>query len=186
MIGSLGRQPSADKLTIYIKQQEPTESNEVESPSSMRLLSRYRSKSKDAPNDLLRTIEEVDRGSKTTVDWSSVPVMSVPKNNMTNSEREKKRYQRTMTPNTLRSKLQEKLINSFDTNELAGTIASIQIAPKDTKESRWAIFFVIQKYFTEYAWICYSIYCLFQWTYINKSTFYYTILINNPSLVTYI
>lgn len=33
------------------------------------------------------------------------------------------------TPNTLRSKLQEKLISGFDTNELAGTIASIQITP---------------------------------------------------------
>lgn len=135
MIGSLGRQPSADKLTIYIKQQEPAETNDAESPSSMRLLNRYRSKSKDVPNDLLRTIEEVDHGSKTTVDRSPVPVISVPENTMTSSEREKKRYQRTMTPNTLRSKLQEKLINSFDTNELAGTIASIQIAPKETKET---------------------------------------------------
>ena len=136
MIGSLGRQPSADKLTIYIKQQEPIEANDTESPSSMRLLSRYRSKSKDVPNDLLRTIEEVDRGSKTTVDRSPIPTISVPEITMTRSEREKKRYQCTMTPNTLRSKLQMKLINSFDTNELAGTIASIQITPKETKETR--------------------------------------------------
>ena len=89
MIGSLGRQPSADKLTIYIKQQETVEANDTESPSSMRLLSRYRSKSKDVPNDLLRTIKEVDRGSKTTVDRSPIPTISVPEITMTRSEREK-------------------------------------------------------------------------------------------------
>jgi len=104
-----------DKLTIYIKQQEPV-----------------------APNRKMcqTTIKEVDRGSKTTVDRSPIPTISVPEITMTRSEREKKRYQCTMTPNTLRSKLQMKLINSFDTNELAGTIASIQITPKETKETR--------------------------------------------------
>ena len=114
MIGSLGRQVN------YLYQTARTS----------------RSKSKDVPNDLLRTIKEVDRGSKTTVDRSPIPTISVPEITMTRSEREKKRYQCTMTPNTLRSKLQMKLINSFDTNELAGTIASIQITPKETKETR--------------------------------------------------
>ena len=51
MIGSLGRQPSADKLTIYIKQQETVEANDTESPSSMRLTVITSFKSKDVPND---------------------------------------------------------------------------------------------------------------------------------------
>lgn len=37
------------------------------------------------------------------------------------------------TPNTLRSKLQEKLINTFDTNEIAGTIASIKSSVKTSE-----------------------------------------------------
>ena len=141
MIGSLGREPSADKLTIYIKQETPSDSTtsttttdveEGESASSTRLLSRYRTPA----SDLLRTIEEVDRRrsltGEETYDRPSAKAPP-PSTASTASEREKKRYQRTMTPNTLRSKLQEKLISSFDTNELAGTIASIQISPKESR-----------------------------------------------------
>ena len=163
IIGSLGRQDSEDKLTIYIKQEAepsgpiqqpsivPTASpalsrrliptsnsvggvGDADSPSS-RLLSRYRH-SLDVNNDLLRTIEEVDKEKQGNVadeegyDSSPAPLPAViqcASGGGSASEREKKRYQRTMTPNTLRSKLQEKLISGFDTSELAGTIASMQI-----------------------------------------------------------
>lgn len=163
MIGSLGRQPTEDKLTIYIKQDSDPHIKEMlptlveQSPdicrrrsdqglptavegsgTASRLLNRYRQQTPlDVPNDLLRTIEEVDRTkspveSGETYDRSPGPLINStpPAPILSATEREKKRYQRTMTPNTLRSKLQEKLINTFDTNELAGTIASIQITPE--------------------------------------------------------
>ena len=90
----------------------------------------------EVSNDLLRTIEEVDKGKRhgdtnneESYDRSPGPLPA-------GEQRDKKRYQRTMTPNTLRSKLQEKLISSFDTNELAGTIASIQNSPKSDASAK--------------------------------------------------
>ncbi len=131
MIGSLGRQATEDKLTIYIKQdneqpatkelptlveQSPvssrrrsdqgTGSTPVEgSGTASRLLSRYRQQTPlDVPNDLLRTIEEVDRSPKSPVEVSENfdRVAPLPATNaqsttpLTAAEREKKRYQRTM------------------------------------------------------------------------------------------
>lgn len=130
MIGSLGRQVTEDKLTIYIKQeneqpatkelptlveQSPVSSRRrsdqggptpVEgSGTASRLLSRYRQQTPlDVPNDLLRTIEEVDRSPKSPVEVSENfdRVAPLPATNaqsttpLTAAEREKKRYQRTM------------------------------------------------------------------------------------------
>ena len=92
MIGSLGRQtatPDADKLTIYIKQDDPAAAKEAASGkterktsgsegtgTASRLLDRYRQQTalQDAvvPNDLLRTIQEVDR--KESYDRSPAPL----------------------------------------------------------------------------------------------------------------
>lgn len=123
MIGSLGRQPTEDKLTIYIKQdnepkelptlieQSPisTRRRSDQSPSdgsgtASRLLSRYRQQTPlDVPNDLLRTIEEVDRTKSPvetaeTYDRSPAPLTGnvQPSPLLSAADREKKRYQRTM------------------------------------------------------------------------------------------
>lgn len=159
MIGSLGRTAAEDKLTIYIKQDgdankeaavpaspamrrkfTPAVDSEAsdaatETSASSRLLSRYRHPV-EVSNDLLKTIEEVDKEkqhgpqAEETYDGSPAPLAATASG--ASESRDKKRYQRTMTPNTLRSKLQEKLMNSFDTSELAGTIASIggPVSPK--------------------------------------------------------
>ena len=124
-----------------------------ESDSSTRLLNRYR-QSMDVSNDLLRTIDEVEREKQQqqqqpdadlveeSYDQSPAPLTATAATlapPVSSAERDKKRYQRTMTPNTLRSKLQEKLISSLDTNELAGTIASIQIPPKEGSDSNTSL-----------------------------------------------
>ena len=130
MIGSLGRQPTEDKLTIYIKQDSEPQVKEMlptlveQSPvttrrrsdqglstpiegsgTASRLLNRYRQQTPlDVPNDLLRTIEEVDRTPKSpvesseTYDRSPGPLTgnTPPAMILSAAEREKKRYQRTM------------------------------------------------------------------------------------------
>lgn len=129
MIGSLGRQPTEDKLTIYIKQDNEPQTKEMlptlieqspissrrrsdQGPSSTdglgtatRLLNRYRQQTPlDVPNDLLRTIEEVDRTKSPvetaeTYDRSPAPLPAgtvQPSPLLSAAEREKKRYQRTM------------------------------------------------------------------------------------------
>lgn len=127
MIGSLGRLPTEDKLTIYIKQEsEPdakdaTESISISSTarrgsggsdatsggSASRLLSRYRQQGETSlPNDLLRTIEEVDprntkNGAKDSYDRSPgiLPPPSASSSNdvlLSASDRDKRKYQRTM------------------------------------------------------------------------------------------
>lgn len=129
MIGSLGRQPTEDKLTIYIKQDSDPHIKEMlptlveQSPdicrrrsdqglptavegsgTASRLLNRYRQQTPlDVPNDLLRTIEEVDRTkspveSGETYDRSPGPLINStpPAPILSATEREKKRYQRTM------------------------------------------------------------------------------------------
>ena len=129
MIGSLGRQPTEDKLTIYIKQDNEQPSKELptlveQSPSissrkrndqvptppegsgtASRLLNRYRQQTPlDVPNDLLRTIEEVDRSPKSPLESSEtfdrvapLPAGSAQSTTpLTAAERDKKRYQRTM------------------------------------------------------------------------------------------
>ena len=129
MIGSLGRQPTEDKLTIYIKQDEPSEAASKELPTlieqstptstrrrsdqstpevsgtASRLLNRFRQQTPlDVPNDLLRTIEEVDRAknpteSSETYDKAPGPLPTPngqPAVLLSAAEREKKRYQRTI------------------------------------------------------------------------------------------
>lgn len=127
MIGSLGRQLTEDKLTIYIKQDSEPQVKEMlptlveQSPvitrrrsdqglpaegsgTASRLLNRYRQQTPlDVPNDLLRTIEEVDRTkspieSAETYDRSPGPLTgsTPPASVLSATEREKKRYQRTM------------------------------------------------------------------------------------------
>ena len=124
MIGSLGRETTQDKLTIYIKQE-----NEADKPAPVveqsplstrrrsdqngpsegsgtasRLLNRYRQQTPlDVPNDLLRTIEEVDRNKIAAAEenYDASPAPLPPTTAQVNpilsaAERDKKRYQRTM------------------------------------------------------------------------------------------
>ncbi len=112
IIGSLGRTPTEDRLTIYIKQEsEPTPkekaSNGVQKPAeaqqdggvASRLFNRYRQQRVvDVPNEILRTIEETDaaRIQKETELYDNSPAPLPKKVEETAAEREKKRYQRTM------------------------------------------------------------------------------------------
>jgi len=129
MIVSLGRQPTEDKLTFYIKQDSEPQVKEMlptlveQSPITTRRrsdqglstpiegsgmasrLNRVRPQTPlDVPNDLLRTIEEVDRTPKSPVETSETydrspgPLTGTtpPATTLSTAEREKKRYQRTM------------------------------------------------------------------------------------------
>lgn len=128
MIGSLGRQGVApdDKLTIYIKQDDPSAKDSPAEPQpshrrtsgategsgvASRLLDRYRQQTamQDAvvPNDLLRTLEEADR--KETYDRAPAPLppptasslQAANNAQLSAAERDKKRYQRTMVSQSI-------------------------------------------------------------------------------------
>lgn len=117
IIGSLGRTPTEDKLTIYIKQEtepppkEPTPNNvqnavdtQQEGGLSSRLISRYRQQRVlDVPNEFLRTIEESDpsKTQKESESYDNSPGPLPKKTEEISSEREKKRYQRTMVTHFL-------------------------------------------------------------------------------------
>jgi len=126
MIGSLGRQSLSgqdEKLTIYIKQDEPgkdgrrrsSETNTAAgseptpapaaSTTSSRLLDRYRQQTDTVvPKDLLRSIEESER--RESYDRSPAPLPPGTASSsaqqassnalLSAADREKKRYQRTM------------------------------------------------------------------------------------------
>lgn len=127
MIGSLGRQGitgNDEKLTIYIKQDEPgkdgrrrssesstaagSEVTPAASTTSSRLLDRYRQQTALAdtvvPKDLLRSIEESER--RESYDRSPAPLPPATASSsaqqassnalLSAADREKKRYQRTM------------------------------------------------------------------------------------------
>ena len=125
MIDSLGRQSTEDKLTIYIKQENEADKSQQQPPpveqsplsrrrsdqtggsegsgTASRLLNRYRQQTPlDVPNDLLRTIEEVDRNKNAAEEaYDRSPGPLPPTTAQVNpllsaADRDKKRYQRTM------------------------------------------------------------------------------------------
>ncbi|XP_018014866.1 uncharacterized protein LOC108671794 isoform X3 [Hyalella azteca] len=125
LIHDLGHTADSDTIKLYIR--HPSHEGKASDGLAARtapaasLLDQYR-QAVDVSADMLRNIEKAE------YDEPDVP------RDITAGEkrREKKAYQRTMTPGTLRNALQDRLRSNMDTSHLAGTLKSLdEEAPDD-------------------------------------------------------